>query len=248
MKTHYNRILIKVSGEAFSQKNQYGIDNSKIYSFAHEIEEIYKLGLEIGIVVGGGNIIRGNSMAETGIERATADYMGMLGTLLNALALQDALEKKGIYTRVMSALDIPEIAECYIRRRALRHLEKKRIIIFAGGTGNPYFTTDTAASLRAIEIGCDIILKATKVGGVYTDDPQKDKNSRRYSRLSFMELIKKELRVMDLTALTLCRSNNLPIIVFNVLEKGNLKNILVQEKIKMGTLISNSKEVEFCES
>ena len=248
MKTQYNRILIKVSGEAFSEKSQYGINNAKVSSFSDEIAQVYELGVEIAIVVGGGNIIRGNSLAESGIERSTADYMGMLGTILNALALQDSLEKKGIFTRVMSALDIHEIAESYIRRRAVRHLEKKRVVIFAGGTGNPYFTTDTAASLRAIEVGCDVVLKATKVNGVYTDDPKKNKDSKRYSKISFMESINKQLKVMDLTALTLCMDNNLSIIVFDVFEKGNLKNVLIQTDKKIGTLISNSKEVELNES
>ncbi|EMK04525.1 MULTISPECIES: UMP kinase [Leptospira] len=238
----YNRILIKLSGEALAGEGEFGIDTNKAHSLAEEIKEVHDLGVEIALVVGGGNIIRGTNLAKAGIDRATADYMGMLATIQNALALQDACEKKGLYTRVQSAIEINSIAESYIRRRAVRHLEKRRIVIFAGGTGNPYFTTDTTASLRAVEVGCDVILKATKVNGVYTADPKKDNEAKRYSQISFMESINRRLKVMDSTALSLCMENNMPIIVFDIFKRGNLKDLITGKNI--GTLISNSEDIQ----
>lgn len=241
-KAQYKRILIKLSGEALAGEGEFGIDSNKAHSLAEEIKEVHSLGVEIALVVGGGNIIRGASLAKMGMDQATADYMGMLATIQNALALQDACEKKGLYTRVQSAIDIHSIAESYIRRRAVRHLEKKRIVIFAGGIGNPYFTTDTAASLRAVEVGCEVILKATKVDGVYDADPKKEPNAKRYTHVSFMESIKRRLKVMDSTALSLCMENNMSIIVFDIFKRGNLKDLIVGEK-KIGTLISNSEDI-----
>ncbi|UML79205.1 MULTISPECIES: UMP kinase [Leptospira] len=238
----YNRILIKLSGEALAGEGEFGIDTNKAHSLAEEIKEVHDLRVEIALVVGGGNIIRGTNLAKAGIDRATADYMGMLATIQNALALQDACEKKGLYTRVQSAIEINSIAESYIRRRAVRHLEKRRIVIFAGGTGNPYFTTDTTASLRAVEVGCDVILKATKVDGVYTADPKKDNGAKRYSQISFMESINRRLKVMDSTALSLCMENNMSIIVFDIFKRGNLKDLVTGKNI--GTLISNSEDIQ----
>ncbi|TGK31086.1 UMP kinase [Leptospira gomenensis] len=238
----YKRILIKLSGEALAGEGEFGIDTNKAHSLAEEIKEVHDLGVEIALVVGGGNIIRGTNLAKAGIDRATADYMGMLATIQNALALQDACEKKGLYTRVQSAIEINSIAESYIRRRAVRHLEKRRIVIFAGGTGNPYFTTDTTASLRAVEVGCDVILKATKVDGVYTADPKKDNAAKRYSQISFMESINRRLKVMDSTALSLCMENNMSIIVFDIFKRGNLKDLITGTNI--GTLISNSEDIQ----
>jgi len=237
----FKRILIKLSGEALAGEGEYGIDGEKISSLAGEILEIHKLNIEIAIVIGGGNIFRGVKGVETGIDRATADYMGMMATIMNGLALQAACEKVGLFTRVQSAIEINSIAEPYIRRRAVRHLEKKRVVIFAGGTGNPYFTTDTTASLRAVEVGCDVILKATKVDGVYSADPKKDVSAKRYLQISFMESIKKKLKVMDQTALSLCMENDMPIIVFDIFKKGNLRDLIEGKKI--GTLISNTEEV-----
>lgn len=242
MGSKYKRILIKLSGEALAGEGEFGIDTNKAHSLAEEIKEVHDLVVEIALVVGGGNIIRGTNLAKVGIDRATADYMGMLATIQNALALQDACEKKGLYTRVQSAIEINSIAESYIRRRAVRHLEKRRIVIFAGGTGNPYFTTDTTASLRAVEVGCDVILKATKVDGVYTADPKKDNGAKRYSQISFMESINRRLKVMDSTALSLCMENNMPIIVFDIFKQGNLKDLVTGKNI--GTLISNSEDIQ----
>ncbi|GBF38710.1 MULTISPECIES: UMP kinase [Leptospira] len=238
----YKRILIKLSGEALAGEGEFGIDSNKAHSLAEEIKEVHSLGVEIALVVGGGNLIRGANLAKVGMDQATADYMGMLATIQNALALQDACEKKGLYTRVQSAIDIHSIAESYIRRRAVRHLEKKRIVIFAGGIGNPYFTTDTAASLRAVEVGCEVILKATKVDGVYEADPKKDPSAKRYTHISFMESIKRRLKVMDSTALSLCMENNMSIIVFDIFKRGNLKDLVLGDK-KIGTLISNSEDI-----
>jgi uridylate kinase len=237
----YKRILIKLSGEALAGEGELGIDTNKTFSLAGQIKEVYDMGLQVALVVGGGNMIRGETLAKSGMDRATADYMGMLGTIMNALALQDACEKQGMYTRVLSAIEMKSVAEPYIRRRAVRHLEKKRVIIFAGGTGNPYFTTDTTASLRAVEVGCEVILKATKVDGVYTADPKKDPAARRYKQVSFMESINRRLKVMDSTALSLCMDNNMPIIVFDIFKAGNLSGLIAGENI--GTLISNSEEV-----
>ncbi|MBP9887027.1 MAG: UMP kinase [Leptospiraceae bacterium] len=239
----YKRILIKLSGEALAGEGEYGIDGNKTSALAKEIFDIHRQNIEVAIVVGGGNIFRGIRGVEKGIERSTADYMGMMATIMNALALQDACEKIGLFTRVLSAIEVNSIAEPYIRRRAVRHLEKKRVVIFAGGTGNPYFTTDTTASLRAVEVGCEVILKATKVDGVYTADPKLDKTAKRYASISFSESIKNRLKVMDQTALSLCMENNMPIIVFDIFKSGNLRD-LISGKI-VGTLISNSEEVKF---
>lgn len=237
----FKRILIKISGEALAGEGELGIDTNKTFSLAGQIKEVHDLGLEVAVVVGGGNMIRGETLAKSGMDRATADYMGMLGTIMNGLALQDACEKQGMFTRVLSAIEMKSVAEPYIRRRAVRHLEKNRVIIFAGGTGNPYFTTDTTASLRAVEVGCEVILKATKVDGVYTADPKKDANAQRYLQVSFMESIKHRLKVMDSTALSLCMDNNMPIIVFDIFKAGNLRKLIDGEPI--GTLISNTEEV-----
>ncbi|XDD45677.1 UMP kinase [Leptospira sp. WS39.C2] len=237
----FKRILIKISGEALAGEGELGIDTNKTFSLAGQIKEVHDLGLEVAVVVGGGNMIRGETLAKSGMDRATADYMGMLGTIMNGLALQDACEKQGMFTRVLSAIEMKSVAEPYIRRRAVRHLEKNRVIIFAGGTGNPYFTTDTTASLRAVEVGCEVILKATKVDGVYTADPKKDPDAKRYLQVSFMESIKHRLKVMDSTALSLCMDNNMPIIVFDIFKAGNLRKLIDGETI--GTLISNSEEV-----
>jgi uridylate kinase len=237
----FKRILIKLSGEALAGEGEYGIDGERISSLAKEILEIHKQNIEIAIVIGGGNIFRGVKGVETGIDRATADYMGMMATIMNGLALQAACEKVGLFTRVQSAIEINSIAEPYIRRRAVRHLEKKRVVIFAGGTGNPYFTTDTTASLRAVEVGCDVILKATKVDGVYSADPKKDLTAKRYIQISFSESIRHRLKVMDQTALSLCMENDMSIIVFDIFKKGNLKDLIEGKKI--GTLISNLEEV-----
>ncbi len=239
----YKRILIKLSGEALAGEGEYGIDGNKTSALAKEIFDIHKQNIEVAIVVGGGNIFRGIRGVEKGIERSTADYMGMMATIMNALALQDACEKIGLFTRVLSAIEVNSIAEPYIRRRAVRHLEKKRVVIFAGGTGNPYFTTDTTASLRAVEVGCEVILKATKVDGVYTADPKIDKTAQRYTNISFSESIRKRLKVMDQTALSLCMENDMPIIVFDIFKSGNLRDLILRKTV--GTLISNSEEVKF---
>jgi len=213
----------------------YGLDVKVIDSISKEIKTVYGLGVEVAIVIGGGNIFRGIAASANGMDRATADYMGMLATVINALALQDALEKKGVYTRVMSAIEMKELAEPYIRRRAVRHLEKGRVIIFAAGTGNPYFTTDTAASLRAMEIHADVILKGTKVDGVYDRDPVKDKRAKKYNELTYIDVLKKGLKVMDATAISLCMDNKLPIIVFNLKTKGNIERIVKGGKV--GTIV-----------
>ncbi len=232
----YKRILLKLSGEALMGSQGYGIDLTVIDKIASEIKEIYEHGLQIAIVIGGGNIFRGLSAAAKGMERASADYMGMLATVLNALALQNTLENKGVATRVQSAIEMRELAETYIRRRAVRHLEKNRVVIFAAGTGNPYFTTDTAAALRAMEIGADVIMKATKVDGVYSADPVKDRSAVKYDRLSYLDVLQKNLKVMDATAISLCMDNSLPIIVFNLNVPGNIKKIVAGEPL--GTLVS----------
>ncbi len=232
----YKRILLKLSGEALMGSQGHGIDLTVIDKIASEIKEIYEHGLQIAIVIGGGNIFRGLSAAAKGMERASADYMGMLATVLNALALQNTLENKGVATRVQSAIEMRELAETYIRRRAVRHLEKNRVVIFAAGTGNPYFTTDTAAALRAMEIGADVIMKATKVDGVYSADPVKDRSAVKYDRLSYLDVLQKNLKVMDATAISLCMDNSLPIIVFNLNVPGNIKKIVAGEPL--GTLVS----------
>jgi uridylate kinase len=232
----YKRILLKLSGEALMGSQGHGIDLTVIDKIASEIKEIFDHGLQIAIVIGGGNIFRGLSAAAKGMERASADYMGMLATVLNALALQNTLENKGVATRVQSAIEMRELAETYIRRRAVRHLEKKRVVIFAAGTGNPYFTTDTAAALRAMEIGAEVIMKATKVDGVFSADPVKDPSAVKFDRLSYLDVLQKNLKVMDATAISLCMDNNLPIIVFNLNVPGNIRRIVAGEPL--GTLVT----------
>lgn len=226
---------MKLSGEALMGDKSFGIDQKVVQYIAGELKGISNLGIQIAIVIGGGNIFRGLEASSEGMERTSADYMGMLATVLNALALQNALEKNGMPTRVQSAIEMQELAEPYIRRRAMRHLEKKRLVIFAAGTGNPYFTTDTAASLRAVEIGADAILKATKVDGVYDSDPVKNPKARKYSEITYIDVLKQGLKVMDSTAVTLCMDNKLPIIVFSLMKKNNIKKILEGKKI--GTLV-----------
>lgn len=236
MQTAYKRILLKLSGESLMGNKSFGLDPVVIEKYASEIKTIVDLGVQVAIVIGGGNIYRGMNESDTGIERAHGDYMGMLATVINGMALQAMLEKLGVYTRLQSAIKMEQIAEPYIRRRAIRHLEKNRVVIFGAGTGNPYFTTDTAGSLRAIEISADIILKGTRVNGIYTADPEKFPDATKYDRISFKECIEKNLRVMDMTAFTLCMENSLPILVFDMNEPGNLKRIVSGDKI--GTLVS----------
>ena len=235
MQPTFKRVLLKLSGEALTGENSFGIDPNIVAQYAKEIKSIVDLGVEVAIVIGGGNIYRGMNESETGIERAQGDYMGMLATVINGMALQSMLEKQGMYTRLLSAIKMEQIAEPYIRRRAIRHLEKHRIVIFGAGTGNPYFTTDTAGSLRAIEIQADVILKGTRVNGVYTADPEKDPKAVKYDTISFKECIDKNLKIMDMTAFTLCMENNLPIIVFDMNQEGNLKRLVCGEKV--GTLV-----------
>lgn len=232
----YSRILLKLSGESLLGDSKYGIDPKMLDQYARDIKEITDLGVQVAVVIGGGNIYRGMNEAETGIERAQGDYMGMLATLINGMALQAALERIGVITRLQSAIKMEQVAEPYIRRRAIRHLEKGRVVIFGAGTGNPYFTTDTAGSLRAIEIKADVILKGTRVDGIYTADPEKDDSATRYDKLSFNDVISKELKVMDMTAFTLCQENNLPIIVFDMNTPGNLANVVSGKAV--GTLVS----------
>jgi len=234
-KAVYKRVVLKMSGEALKGRLGYGIDPLVTASIAKEIKETKKLGVQIAIVIGGGNIYRGASASGQGVDRIIADHMGMLATVINGLALQDALEKAGVKTRVQTAIDMQELAEPYIRRRAVRHLEKGRIIIFVAGTGNPYFSTDTAASLRAIEINADVILKATKVDGVYSADPMKYRSAKKFKSLKYIEVLNKALKVMDATAVSLCMDNKLPIVVFNLTKKGNIKRVLLGEKI--GTVV-----------
>ncbi|MGH8274226.1 MAG: UMP kinase [Gammaproteobacteria bacterium] len=236
----YRRVLLKLSGEALMGAAEYGIDPAMLARLAGEIGEARALGVELAIVIGGGNLFRGAGLAQHGMDRVSADHMGMLATVMNALALQAALERGGTKARVMSAIRINEVCEDYIRRRAMRHLEKGRVVIFAAGTGNPYFTTDTAASLRATEIKADLLLKGTKVDGVYASDPAKDADARRYSRLSFNQAIEKQLAVMDATAMVMCRENALPLRVFSIREPGAFVRILTGEDI--GTLVSNGDE------
>jgi len=236
MPLKYKRILLKLSGEALMGEKQFGIDNNRLAQYAKEVKEIHELGVEIAIVIGGGNIFRGLQAAEGGMERTQGDYMGMLATVINGMALQSALEVTNIKTRLMSAIKMEQIAEPFIRRRAVRHLEKGRIVIFGAGTGNPYFTTDSAASLRAIEIEADVILKGTRVDGIYTADPEKDSNATKYSSITFNEVYEKGLNVMDLTAFTLCNENKLPIVVFNMNSSGNLRRLVEGENV--GTLVN----------
>jgi len=226
-KPRYKRILLKLSGEALMGGQGFGVDPRMAERIADEISEIHRIGVEVAATVGGGNIVRGISVSAAGMDRVSGDYMGMLGTVINALALQNALEKKGVFTRVQSAIEMREVAEPFIRRRAIRHLEKGRVVIFAAGTGNPYFSTDTAAALRAIEIGAETILKATKVDGIYDSDPALNASAKLIKRLTYREVIARNLRVMDTTAITLCMENDLPIVVFNLLHRGNIKRVVM---------------------
>jgi uridylate kinase len=227
----YKRILLKISGEVLTGDGDYGIDSEVICQIAQEIKEVKNLGVEVAIVIGGGNIFRGMAASAKGMDRASADYMGMLATVMNGLALQDALEKIDVYTRVQTAIEMREIAEPYIRRRAIRHLEKGRVVIFAAGTGNPYFTTDTTASLRAMEIGAEAILKGTKVDGIYNADPLLNKRAQKYDELTYLEVLKKQLKIMDATAIALCLDYRIPIIVFNLKKRGNIKRVVLGEKV-----------------
>jgi len=231
----FNRILLKLSGEALAASQGFGVDTARIHEIAAELADVHSLGIQIAIVVGGGNFFRGVAQARE-MDRVSADHMGMLATVINALALQDALEKQGVFTRVQSAIEMNQVAEPFIRRRAIRHLEKKRIVIFAGGTGNPYFSTDTAASLRAMEIKADAILKATKVDGIYSADPLVVKDAKKFTQISYMEVLKRGLKVMDSTAISLCKDNNLPIVIFNLNQRGNIRKVVTGEKI--GSLVS----------
>jgi uridylate kinase len=237
MASKFKRVLLKLSGEALMGDKSFGFDNEVIAQYARDIKEVVDLGVEVALVIGGGNIYRGMNESETGIERAHGDYMGMLATVINGMAMQAGLEKIGVYTRLLSAIKMEQIAEPYIRRRAIRHVEKGRVVIFGAGTGNPYFTTDTAGSLRAIEISAEVILKGTRVDGIYTADPEKDPQAKKYEKISFQECISKNLKVMDMTAFTLCMENNLPIIVFNMNKPGNLLQVVKGEKV--GTLVTD---------
>jgi len=235
MELKYKRIVLKVSGEALAGDQGYGISPEVIRFVAGEIEAVHALGVQLAVVVGGGNIFRGLAATAAGMDRATADYMGMLATVLNGLALQDALEKRWVDTRVQSAMEMREVAEPFIRRRAIRHLEKGRVVIFVGGTGNPYFSTDTAAALRAIEIGAEVVFKATKVDGVYTADPLQDATAQKFEELSYIEVLSQKLKVMDSTAISLCMDNRFPIVVFNLHERGRLKGLVLGERV--GTIV-----------
>ncbi|MDP3467616.1 MAG: UMP kinase [Daejeonella sp.] len=231
----YKRILLKLSGEALMGESQYGIDIDRVAQYAKDIHDVHAKGIEIALVIGGGNIYRGLSAEKAGMDRVQADYMGMLATVINSMAMQDALEKTGVKTRLLTAIKMEQICEPFIRRRAVRHLEKGRIVIFGAGTGNPYFTTDTAASLRAVEINADVVMKGTRVDGIYTADPLKEPNATRYDEITFDEVYQKNLNVMDMTAFTLCQENNLPIIVFDMNKPGNLMRLVDGEPI--GTLV-----------
>ena len=235
----YSRVLLKLSGEALMGGQGFGIDGLTLSQIADELIDIHSLGVEVGIVIGGGNIFRGLAASSRGMDRASADYMGMLATVINSLALQDALESRGSRTRVLSALEMERLAEPYIRRRAIRHLEKGRLVIFAAGTGNPFFTTDTAASLRAMEIGAEIVMKATRVDGVYDKDPHKHKDARMFRRLSYLDVLNRNLAVMDSTAISLCRDNNLPILVFNMTKPGNIRRVILGEPL--GTMVLDER-------
>jgi len=239
-KLKYKRVLLKLSGESLMGSQGFGIDNNVLDFFSAEIKKVYDEGVELGLVIGGGNIYRGLSAASQGIDRATGDQMGMLATVINALALQNAIEKRGIFTRLMSAIKMEEIAEPYIRRRAIRHLEKRRVVIFGAGTGHPFFSTDTAASLRAVEINADVIVKGTRVEGVFDSDPEKNPKAFKFDNISYMDVLKKNLRIMDLTAVSLCQENNLPMIVFNMDAPGNLLRLVRGEEV--GTLITHQQK------
>jgi uridylate kinase len=232
----YKRVLLKLSGESLMGTKNFGLDPEVLSRYANEIKQVIETGVQVAIVIGGGNIYRGMNEAETGIERAQGDYMGMLATVINGMALQSALDKVGVLTRLQSAIKMEQIAEPYIRRRAIRHLEKGRVVIFGAGTGNPYFTTDTAGSLRAVEIKADIILKGTRVDGIYTADPEKDPTATKYENISYADCINKNLKVMDMTAFTLCMENEMPIVVFDMNKSGNLQSVVIGEKT--GTLVS----------
>jgi uridylate kinase len=234
----YKRILIKLSGEALGGKTGMGIDPEALANMAHQIREVRDLGVEVVIVIGGGNIFRGITGTQSGIERATGDYMGMLATIINALALQDSLEKMGVATRVQSAITMHQVAEAFIRRRAVRHLEKNRVVIFGGGTGNPFFSTDTAAALRANEIGAEVIMKATKVDGIYDSDPKKNPGAKRFDRLTYLDALQRQLKVMDATAFSLCMDNKMPIIVFDLFKPHNLRRVVMGENV--GTLVTDA--------
>jgi uridylate kinase len=238
-KIKYKRVLLKLSGESLMGSQSFGIDNKVLDYFSSEIKKVYDEGVELGLVIGGGNIYRGLSASSQGIDRATGDQMGMLATVINALALQNAIEKRGIFTRLMSAIKMEEIAEPYIRRRAIRHLEKRRVVIFGAGTGHPYFSTDTAASLRAVEINADVIVKGTRVEGVFDSDPEKNPAAFKFDNITYMDVLKKNLKIMDLTAVSLCQENNLPMIVFNMDEPGNLLRLVKGEEV--GTLITHQQ-------
>ena len=238
----FNRILLKLSGEVLMGEQNYGIDTKVAAALAEEVKTVHDLGVEIAIVIGGGNIFRGVSESAGNMDRASADYIGMMATIMNAVVLQDALEKVGVYTRTLSAIDVPQIAEPFIRRRAIRHLEKKRTVIFAAGTGNPYFTTDTAAALRALEIEADVIFKATKVDGIYSADPIKNPEAIRYPRVSYREVLEKRLQVMDASAISLCMDNNLPIMVFNMRNSGNIVKAVCGD-LSIGTLVSKTVDL-----
>lgn len=237
-KPMFNRILLKISGEALMGEQNYGIDVNVAHSVAQEIKAVHALGVEVAVVVGGGNIFRGVSKSAGNMDRGSADYIGMLATVMNAVVLQDALEKLDVYTRVMSAIEIPQLAEPFIRRRAERHLEKKRVVIFAAGTGNPYFTTDSAAALRALEIKAEVIFKATKVDGIYTSDPFLNPDAVRFERISYQEVLERQLKVMDASSISLCKENNLPILVFNMKKNGNIIKA-VNGDLSIGTLVNN---------
>jgi uridylate kinase len=236
MQLAFKRILLKLSGEALAGDKGFGVETDLIHAMAAEIKDVHELGVEIALVVGGGNFFRGVAEQAKDMDRVAADHMGMLATVINSLALQDALEKQGVYTRVMSAIEMNQVAEPFIRRRALRHLEKGRVVIFAAGTGNPYFSTDTAASLRAMEIKADVIMKATRVNGVYDADPRLVTDAKMFDTITYLDVLKRGLKVMDATAISLCRENNLPIIVFNLNVRGNIKRVVTGEKI--GSLVS----------
>jgi uridylate kinase len=234
----YRRVVLKLSGEALAGSLGYGIDPPVLSRIGQEVRDVAKLGVQVAIVIGGGNIFRGIAASAGGMERATADYMGMLATVINALALQDALEKCGLQTRVLSAIEMRAVAEPYIRRRAIRHLEKGRVVIFAAGTGNPFFTTDTAGALRAIEIGADVIMKATKVDGIYTADPKRDAGAERLARVTYIDVLSRRLEVMDTTAISLCMENSLPIVVFDLTSTGNIRRIVLGEPV--GSIVSST--------
>jgi uridylate kinase len=237
----FRRVLLKLSGEALMGSQPFGIDEQVVAAIADELREVWQTGVQIAIVIGGGNIIRGLAASHRGIERVTGDYMGMLATVINALALQDALEKRGVDTRVLSAIDIREVAEPFIRRRAIRHLEKRRLVIFAAGTGNPFFTTDSAAALRANEIHADVVLKATNVEGIYTADPNRDPTAELLPEVSYQQVLERNLQVMDAAAISLCRENDLPIVVFKLLERGNIRRVVCGERV--GSIVRADKPV-----